>query len=133
MSLILFLIKKKFLCNTVMEPPRRVVPRRRAYSRGIIQLKRLAPAITHKRASSLILVTTQWGIEAVLRNTLAFLSLQISQTVSMTRVAIAFFLCPLERQMCSHQAFTEPKASQSSKTSSGSPIHILIALQILKE
>jgi hypothetical protein len=61
----------------------------KAYSPGMILPNFLAPAITHKRASFLILSTITKEGDALLLKTLAFLSFQISDTVSKVREAKA--------------------------------------------
>jgi hypothetical protein len=53
-------------------------PKTKAYSRGIIDPKCLAPAMLHNDASLLILAITTFGMVEVFRKTLAFLSFHIS-------------------------------------------------------
>ena len=126
-SCLISLIKKKFWQTNLDH--QKVDPENKSLLSRHYTNQLLGTPMTQRRASSLIFATTTFGIEEVFRKTLAFLSLQISQTVSMRIDVIAFFLWTLEKQICSHHSLTVSKVDKSSKTHSGSSIQAFSAAQ----
>jgi hypothetical protein len=76
----------------------------KAYSRGIMALKYLAPAKPHNRALLLIIEITLTGMEAMFLKILAFLSFQISQAVRSSKEVSPFLRLPLAPETVHHHS-----------------------------
>ena len=103
----------------------------KVYSRGIRELKCLAPANPQSLASVLILDVITYGMEDTFLNTLAFRSFQISHETNMTTDARPFLTLPLMPTMWCHQSLTLSKLLQFVMSTPVKPIQVLISVHTL--
>ena len=107
------------------------MPNYKHHSRGIMLHKYFAPARHHSEVSALTRVTsTPTGI-AVLWNTRAFRSFQISQEIRSIRERSALRDSDLPEAMLRHHSLTETMPPQSVGWTSCKPSHVLIIPQTL--
>jgi hypothetical protein len=84
----------------------------KAYSRGIMALKYLAPAKPHSRALLLIIEITLIDVEAMFLKIIAFLLFQISQAVRSSKKVSLFLRLQLAPETVHHHSSIALKLAQ---------------------